>query len=133
MVKRLKKLRERLQKANDELEKVNESGRQMDGNTTHNEEDDLIDELKTEMPDIFKDIEGVFIRIDNLDVLLQEVIQTRSIEKLSQLKKDGDKASVKVEEIENLAIKLENRIIEWNALWKLCARDDELEQIDELS
>jgi len=74
MVKRLKKLRERLQKANDELEKVNESGRQMDGNTTHNEEDDLIDELKTEMPDIFKDIEGVFIRIDNLDVLLQEVI-----------------------------------------------------------
>lgn len=74
MVKRLKKLRERLQKANDELEKVNESGRQMDGNTTHNEEDDLIDELKTEMPDNFKDIEGVFIRIDNLDVLLQEVI-----------------------------------------------------------
>lgn len=83
MVKRLKKLRERLQKANDELEKVNESGRQMDGNTTHNEEDDLIDELKTEMPDIFKDIEGVFVNIDNLDVLLQEVVETRSIEKLS--------------------------------------------------
>ena len=55
----------------------------MDGNTTHNEEDDLIDELKLEMPDIFRDIETVFTMIDNLDVLLQEVISTRSIEKLS--------------------------------------------------
>ena len=83
MVKRSKKLGERLQLANDELDKVSEAGRQMDGNTTHNEEDDLIDELKLEMPDIFRDIETVFTMIDNLDVLLQEVISTRSIEKLS--------------------------------------------------
>ena len=86
MEKKMKKLRERLQKANDELEKITESGRQMDGNTTHNEEDELIEELKQEMPDIFKDIEGVFVSIDNLDILLQEVNSSRSIDKLAELK-----------------------------------------------
>ena len=86
MEKKMKKLRERLQKANDELEKITESGRQMDGNTTHNEEDELIEELKLEMPDIFKDIEGVFVSIDNLDILLQEVNSSRSIDKLAELK-----------------------------------------------
>jgi len=32
----------------------------MDGNTTHNEEDEFIDALKDEMPEVFKNIDANF-------------------------------------------------------------------------
>lgn len=104
----------------------------MDGNTTHNEEDEFIDALKDEMPEVFKNIDANFAQIDGIDVLLQQVIETRSIEKMSQLKKENDDATKKVEQSEGLVQKLENEIIEWDARKKLCTRDEELQQIDEL-
>lgn len=51
---------------------------------------------------------------------------------MSQLKKETDDASKKVEQSEGLVQKLENEIIEWDARKKLCTRDEELQQIDEL-
>jgi hypothetical protein len=126
LLKKAKKLRERLQAAQEMLERISECGRQMDGNTTHNEEDEFIDALKDEMPEVFKNIDANFGQIDGIDVLLQQVIETRSIEKMSQLKKETDDASKKVEQSEGLVQKLENEIIEWDARKKLCTRDEEL-------
>jgi hypothetical protein len=45
---------------------------------------------------------------------------------MSKLKKMVDDATNKVEQSEGLVLKLENEIIEWNALKKLCTRDEEL-------
>lgn len=46
------RLRERLQKAKDSLELINKCGNDMDGNTTTEDEDEFITELRTGMPEI---------------------------------------------------------------------------------
>lgn len=69
----------------------------MDGNTTHNEEDEFIDALKDEMPDVFKNIELNFEQIDGIDILLKQVIESRNIEKMALLRKEIDDANNKVE------------------------------------
>ena len=65
------KLRERLIAAQKGLKKISNCGEEMDGNTTHNEEDEFIDALKDEMPDVFKNIDLNFEQIDGIDVLLK--------------------------------------------------------------
>jgi len=50
LVKKAHKLRERLIAAKEDLKKISDTGDEMDGNTTHNEEDEFIDALKDEMP-----------------------------------------------------------------------------------
>lgn len=57
LTKKATKLRERLIAAQKGLKKIHNCGNEMDGNTTHNEEDEFIDALKDEMPDVFKNIE----------------------------------------------------------------------------
>lgn len=64
---------------------------------------------------------------------MQQVIKTRNVEKLSILKRETDEATIKVVHSENLVQKLENEIIEWNSFKKLCSRDEELEQIEDLA
>jgi len=44
------KLRERLTAAKTDLRRISDCGNEMEGNTTHNEEDEFIDALKDEMP-----------------------------------------------------------------------------------
>ena len=51
---------------------------------------------------------------------------------LQTLKSEVDDATHKVEQCEGLVNKLENEIIEWDAQKKLCRRDEELEEIDNL-
>jgi len=51
---------------------------------------------------------------------------------MQDLKKEVDDASAKVDQCEGLVNKLENEIIEWDALKKLCRRDEELGEIDKL-
>ena len=60
------------------------------------------------------------------------MIKTKDIEKMQTLKKEVDDATNKIEQSEGLVLKLENEIIEWNALRKLCTRDEELHEIDTL-
>jgi len=88
--------------------------------------------LKDEMPEVFKNIEQNYEQIDNLEYLLKEVIQTQNIDKMKVLKKEVDDATNKVEQSESLSTKLENEIIEWNVVKKLCTRDEELIEIDTL-
>ena len=130
--KKIAKLRERLLTTKEELVKISNCGEEMDGNTTVNEEDEFIDALKDEMPEVFKNIEGNFDQLDGLEFLLKEVIETQNIDKMKQLKKEVDDATNKVEQSESLSTKLENEIIEWNVVKKLCTRDEELIEIDTL-
>jgi hypothetical protein len=51
---------------------------------------------------------------------------------MQTLKTEVDDATLKVEQCEGLVNKLENEIIEWDSLRKLCRRDEELEEIDNL-
>lgn len=130
--KKASQLRQRLQVAKDELNKITMCGDEMNGNTTQNEEEEFIDALKEEMPEVFKNIEGNFEQLDKVDDLVQEVLNTRDIETMQELKTLVDDAALKVDQCEGLVNKLENEIIEWDAHKKLCRRDDELAEIDAL-
>ncbi len=55
------------------------------------------------------------------------------LDKMVFLKKEIEEITLKVEQSESLVVKLENEIIEWNALKKLCRRDEELHEIDALA
>jgi hypothetical protein len=125
-------LRKRLQIAQVELNKIGTCGDEMDGNTSHNEEEEFIDALKEEMPEVFKNIEANFELLDTIDELIAEVKETKSIDTMQQLKNNINDAHVKVEQCEGLVNKLENEIIEWDAYKKLCRRDEELGEIETL-
>jgi DNA repair exonuclease SbcCD ATPase subunit len=125
-------LRERLHIAKGELKKISSCGDDMDGNTSHAEEDEFIDALKEEMPEVFKNIEGNFDQLDKIDNMIEEVIKNRDIDTMQELKGQIDDAQTKVEQCEGLVNKLENEIIEWDATKKLCRRDEELGEIEGL-
>lgn len=127
-----KNLRDRLETAKSELGKISNCGKEMDGNTSHTEEEEFIDALKEEMPEVFKNIEGNFEQLDKIDAMIEEVIKNRDIETMQDLKGQIDDAQTKVEQCEGLVNKLENEIIEWDATKKLCRRDEELGEIDSL-
>jgi predicted nuclease with TOPRIM domain len=125
-------LRKRLDTAKGELEKISKCGDEMEGNTSHNEEEEFIDALKEEMPEVFKNIESNYEQLDKIDDLIQAVLKDRQIETMQELKGQIDDAQTKVEQCEGLVNKLENEIIEWDAHKKLCRRDEELGEIESL-
>ena len=132
LAKKAKNLRDRLVIAQGELKKIATCGEEMDGNCSHNEEEEFIDALKDEMPEVFKNIEGNFAQLDKIDDLIKEVKDSKSIDTMQVLKNEVDDANTKVEQCEGLVNKLENEIIEWDALKKLCRRDEELGEIENL-
>jgi len=85
-------LRKRLDTAKVELEKISKCGEDMDGNTSHNEEEEFIDALKEEMPEVFKNIEGNYEQLEKIDDLIQEVLKDRKIETMQELKGQIDDA-----------------------------------------
>ena len=125
-------LRERLNEAKADLTKISATGNEMEGNTTHNEEDEFIDALKDEMPQVFKNIDANFVLIEKVDRLMDEVMATKNVDKMGELKKNVDEASAAVEQSEGLVTKLQGELIEWNARNKLVRRDEELAEIDDL-
>jgi len=58
------KLRDRLKIAQGELNKIASTGEKMDGNTSMNEEEEFLDALKEEMPEVFKNIESNFHQLE---------------------------------------------------------------------
>lgn len=91
------KLRERLEIAQKELGKINKCGDEMDGNCSRNEEEEFIEALKDEMPEVFKNIDGNFEQITKVDQIIIEIQKTKSIEMMQTLKLEVDDASIKVE------------------------------------
>tara|TARA_B110000285_G_scaffold232364_1_gene303255 strand:- start:1127 stop:1330 length:204 start_codon:yes stop_codon:yes gene_type:complete len=57
------KLKERNQISKDKLNSIDQSSREMDGNTTSKEEEELVSALKEEMPDFFENVETNFDQI----------------------------------------------------------------------
>ena len=45
----------------------------MEGNTSENEEDEFIDALKEEMPEVYNNIKSNFNKIDEFDKLLKTI------------------------------------------------------------
>ena len=82
LTKKAAALRERLIAAQAMLKKIFKCGDEMDGNTTKNEEDEFIDALKDEMPDVFKNIDDTFDQVDTIDDLLKDVINNRETDKM---------------------------------------------------
>lgn len=78
------------------------------------------------MPEVLRNIDLNFDQIDDIEKLLKVVIDTRDTQKMAELKKEINEATVKVEQSEALVVKLENEIIEWNSFKKVCRRDEEL-------
>jgi len=69
----------------------------MDGNTTHNEEEEFIEALKDEMPEVFKNIDANFDQLDGIDEILKKVKATQNIDLMGELKKEIDDITGKVE------------------------------------
>lgn len=53
-------LKKRLGEAHEKLKRINQSSEEMDGNSTTNDEDDFTNALKSEMPQVFKNIDEHF-------------------------------------------------------------------------
>lgn len=100
--KKTKTLKDRLKVAKEELEKIEETGEKMEGNTSQNDEDEFIDALKDEMPEVFKNIDANFDQLEHMDDLLKDIEKTKDIEKMTELKKEADEATSKVEQSEGL-------------------------------
>lgn len=64
-------LRERLLAAQESLKRIQDCGDEMDGNTTVTEEDEFIETLKAEMPDVFKNVDLNFEQIDSIEELIK--------------------------------------------------------------
>jgi predicted nucleic acid-binding Zn-ribbon protein len=79
-------LRERLVTAESELKKIDTVSEDMDGNCSNNEEEEFIDALKDEMPEVFTKIKGNFDQLDTIDDLIEEIKRTKSIDTLHDLK-----------------------------------------------
>lgn len=126
-------LRERLQASKKNLQNISKAGEDMDGNTSNKEEDEFIDALKAEMPEVFENIETTLNLLLEIEKLVGEVKKTMSVEKMTDLKEKVNIASENVEESESLVQKLEKEIVEWNAQKKLCRRDQELDEIKNLT
>jgi hypothetical protein len=95
--KKAVKLRQRLEEAQGELKKIANCGEEMDGNTTHNEEEEFIEALKDEMPEVFKNIDANFDQLDGIDEILKKVKATQNIDLMGELKKEIDDITGKVE------------------------------------
>lgn len=100
----------------------------MDGNTSTNEEEEFIQALKNEMPEVLDNIETNLGLLVEIEKLVPDVKQSMSLEKMNDLREKVEIATENVEESEGLVIKLEKEILEWNGQKKLCKRDCELEE-----
>ena len=58
----------------------------MDGNTSNDEEEEFINALKNEMPEVFENIETTVGLLKEAEVLVNEVKQTLNIQSYNDLK-----------------------------------------------
>lgn len=58
----------------------------MDGNTSHELEEDLVEIITGQLPESFKDIECNFDLLDNIEKMLERSNEKQTYEKITQLK-----------------------------------------------
>lgn len=91
------KLRERLIETEEALKKIQKCGEEMDGNTTHNEEDEFIDALKDEMPDVLLNIKQNFKDLDEIDKMIKIIKKQKNPDMVNDLKQKIDDAAEKID------------------------------------
>lgn len=100
-------LRERLKESKKQQEKIKGSGTEMDGNTSTAEEEEFVQGLKDEMPDDLEKIDMNLSLLVDIEKLVQEVKQTLSLDKMTELRDKVQMATDNVEQSEALVIKRE--------------------------
>ena len=58
----------------------------MDGNTSNTEEEEFIEALKNEMPEVQNNLETTLKLLTEIDAIVKEVKQTLSVNKMNDLK-----------------------------------------------
>lgn len=125
-------LKQRLKRAHEELQKISSCGDEMEGNASHNDEEEFVKALQDEMPDVYRNIDHYYDLLDAIEDMTEEVLKSKSLETMHKLKSSIKEAHDKVELSEGLVNKLKSEIVEWDAHKKLCRRDEELGQIQSL-
>jgi len=57
----------------------------MDGNTSNNEEEEFIDAMKKEMPEVFENIDSTHALLMEIDSIVTELQQTSDVDKMMVL------------------------------------------------
>lgn len=119
-------LAERLASVEARLKSVSRSGDEMDGNTSNTDEEEFIDALRKEMPEVLANITYTFQLLKDVDKLLVEVKHSMDVDLMAGLQDKISQAGENVDEAEALLNQLEQEIFNWNASKKLQRRDVEL-------
>lgn len=103
----------------------------MDGNTSNADEEEFIDALEKEMPEVLENIHYTFQLLKDIDKLVIDVKHSMDVSKMASLQEKVGQASENVEEAEALHNQLEKEVLNWNAQKKLHRRDLELDTIQD--
>ena len=124
--------RERALEIKSRMLSIQASCQAMDGNASTSEEEVLVETITEELPAKLEQAGITIDQIDDLETSLNEVLQQSDMLKLNELKSNSEKATIQVEELEDLVNTLEKELLNWNGQRKLKKRDHELEEIDTL-
>lgn len=81
---------------------VQKSGEELDGNTSNGDEDEFIEALKKEMPEVLENISYTFTLLKDVDKLLIEVKHSMDVDTMTGLQDKNGQAGENVDEAEAL-------------------------------
>ena len=93
-------MRSRLAVVEDTLLQVQQSTKEMKDNTSNKDEDDFIELFKEEAPECFNQISNNYKSIDDLEAKVQDVVDSKNIEKIQTLSAEEKGVQSKVLENE---------------------------------
>ena len=120
------KLRERLTKAEEKFEIIKKVVNEMDDNHSTIEEEEFVDDVLEDIPEIDSNISNHQKDLDSIDVAIKEVHHTKNSNDVKTITKNMSEAQVVIEKTEQFVETLETDITEWDAKNKLIRRDKEL-------
>jgi DNA repair ATPase RecN len=120
------KLRERLTKAEDTFRDIKKVVNELDDNHSTIEEEELIDDVLNDIPEIDKNFEDHLNALDTIDNNIVGVSQTKSADDMKKVQNELSKAVDFIQKTEAFVQNLETDIVDMGALSKLVKRDKEL-------
>lgn len=90
-------LYERLKNVQDQIQKIDNTAKEMDGNTSNNEEDDFLDALKDELPQVFKAIDENFKQINEFNTDLKKQSGQASNDSMQNLREGLEQISSSIQ------------------------------------
>jgi hypothetical protein len=124
------KLGDRIKAIRNLCGKIDKTGKELDGNTSTEEEREFIDAMSEEMPIVLANLNKKEQELIALMQALKDLKKSKKPEDLLKVKTGFEVLGQKIEEEEKLSNDLEKEIIEWNAQKKLTKRDEELEDAE---